>query len=302
MKSKNLKAYSLIEMSVVILILGFVIAGVIKGNDMIYEFRLQTARSLTANAPLQRMEGLTVWLETTSEKSFDKTADATSTTKNKVDAWYDLNPQRPNKMDFVQPTSSLQPALVNDSKMNNLPVLLFDGIDDNIYRLNVLGSDFTQRDQITVFFVQKYSPLQPSMLFTWIPASTGQRMTHHSQWVNGDTYWDFSDAGGAGGRINISTAGKYTDMGNITTLIRKPSGVGNIKMNGHKLFSTDAAQTGILDVTASSTFYIGAQVANANAFNGTLGEVIIFNRALKEGEVEAVEKYLSQKWGIKLIP
>jgi hypothetical protein len=31
-----------------------------------------------------------------------------------------------------------------------------------------------------------------------------------------------------------------------------------------------------------------------------MGEIIIFNRALKTEERKAVEKYLGQKWGIKV--
>ncbi len=303
MKFRNLtarKAFSFMEISVVILMIGLLIAGISKGTDMIGDFRIQTARNLTKSAPMLRMSGLTVWLDTVSKESFDIEVDVKDSTKNKVSAWNDLNPLSNNKFDMIQPTASLQPTLINDPKMNNLPVFLFDGVDDNFYRLNVLGSDFSQSDQVTMFFVQNFSPLQPSMLFIWLPASTGQRITHHSQWVDGETYFDFPDPGS--GRIHTNTAGKYANMGDITTLIRKPTGVANIRINSHNLFSTDTAQTGILDVTASSTFYIGSQTDNANAFNGNIGEVIIFNRALKEGEINSVEQYLSQKWGIKLIP
>jgi len=289
------------EISVVILMIGLLIAGISKGTDMIGDFRIQTARNLTKNAPMLRMSGLTVWLDTVSKESFDIEVDVKDSTKNKVSEWNDLNPLANNKFDLMQPTSSLQPTLVIDSKMNNLPVFLFDGVDDNFYRLNVLGSDFSQSDQVTIFLVQKYTPMQASMTYAWVP-SNGQRMIYHSQWTDGNTYFDFSDGLLGTGRLSTSTIGQYINMGDITTLIRKPTGVANIRINSHKLFSTDAPQTGILDVTASSTFYIGAQIDNANAFNGNLGEVIIFNRALKEGEINSVEQYLSQKWGIKLIP
>jgi len=292
------------EISVVILMIGLLIAGISKGTDMIGDFRIQTARNLTTNAPMLRMSGLTVWLDTVSKESFDIEVDVKDSTKNKVSEWNDLNPLSNNKFDMIQPTASLQPTLINDPKMNNLPVFLFDGVDDNFYRLNVLGSDFAQTDQITMFFVQNFSPLQTSNLFTWLPGGLEvQIIRYHSQWTDGNTYFDFPH-GTSTGRIYTTLDNKYTNVGNITTLIHKSSGVGNIRTNGHKLFSTDTAQTAVIDTSSSATFYIGAQiVANAtNPFKGNLGEVIIFNRALKEGEINSVEQYLSQKWGIKLIP
>ena len=136
MKFRNLtarKAFSFMEISVVILMIGLLIAGISKGTDMIGDFRIQTARNLTKSAPMLRMSGLTVWLDTVSKESFDIEVDVKDSTKNKVSAWNDLNPLSNNKFDMIQPTASLQPTLINDPKMNNLPVFLFDGVDDIFY-------------------------------------------------------------------------------------------------------------------------------------------------------------------------
>ena len=63
------KAFSLIEISMVILVIGILIAGISKGIDMVYDMRLATARALTDKAPMFGMENLELWLETTSENS-----------------------------------------------------------------------------------------------------------------------------------------------------------------------------------------------------------------------------------------
>jgi hypothetical protein len=35
-------------------------------------------------------------------------------------------------------------------------------------------------------------------------------------------------------------------------------------------------------------------------YDGDIGEIIIFDRALKTEERQSIEKYLGQKWGIKI--
>ena len=72
MKNFHKKAFSLVELSMVILIIGILIAGVSQGIDLYQDMRLATARSLTQNSRVNRIEDLTMWFEATSEKSFEK--------------------------------------------------------------------------------------------------------------------------------------------------------------------------------------------------------------------------------------
>ena len=60
------KAFSLIEISVVIVIIGILIAGISNGIDLYQDYRLTSARNLTKNAPISRIPDLKLWLETTS--------------------------------------------------------------------------------------------------------------------------------------------------------------------------------------------------------------------------------------------
>ena len=55
---KNLhKAFSLIELSIVVLIIGILIAGITQGSRLVRQSRLVVARSLTQNASLLLMPG-----------------------------------------------------------------------------------------------------------------------------------------------------------------------------------------------------------------------------------------------------
>ena len=67
MKNFHKKAFSLVELSMVILIVGILIAGVSQGIDLYQDSRLATARSLTKNSRVGRIPDLVSWYETTNE-------------------------------------------------------------------------------------------------------------------------------------------------------------------------------------------------------------------------------------------
>ena len=135
MKNNFKKAFSLIEISMVILIVGILIAGISKGLDLVNDMRIATARALTDKAPMFGMENLEMWLETTSENSL---ATGTGTSfanvanppnKKEIGRWNDINPTLidPNyKNHAVQGNINFQPLYVQDG-INGLPTLLFDG-------------------------------------------------------------------------------------------------------------------------------------------------------------------------------
>ena len=97
MRKSNLRlqAFSLVEISVVIIIIGILIAGVTQGARLIDESRLKTARDLTVNSRINSMEQLVFWYEPTLVSSFSK-ADAVDGAR--VSQWNDNNPQSTTKL------------------------------------------------------------------------------------------------------------------------------------------------------------------------------------------------------------
>ncbi len=67
---KSHKAFSLIELSIVILVIGILIAGVVQGTSMVKKSQLVIARNLTKNSPVSRIKDLAAWYETSLESSF----------------------------------------------------------------------------------------------------------------------------------------------------------------------------------------------------------------------------------------
>jgi len=95
--NKKYRAFSLIEISVVILVIGILIAGVSSGIDLYNEMKIATARNLTNNSRVGRIPDLVAWYETTLKKNFSTGTstyqDVENITKNtKINRWKDINP------------------------------------------------------------------------------------------------------------------------------------------------------------------------------------------------------------------
>ena len=67
---KNLKSgFSLIELSIVVLIIGIIIAGITQASRLVRVSKLSSARTLTQSSPVAGISDLVAWWETTLEKS-----------------------------------------------------------------------------------------------------------------------------------------------------------------------------------------------------------------------------------------
>lgn len=108
-------AFSLIELSIVILIIGILIAGVTQGSRLVSEMRLATARNMTQNSPVASIPGVVLWLEPTLEKSFDIAEQEDGLT---ITNWYDINPQSTYKINLTQSTSARRPNYRSNSVNN----------------------------------------------------------------------------------------------------------------------------------------------------------------------------------------
>ncbi|MCE3255904.1 MAG: hypothetical protein K0R25_1398 [Rickettsiaceae bacterium] len=62
-QNKPKLAFSLIELSVVILVIGILVVGITKGMSIMRSAKLQSAQSLTQSSPVALIDGLKLWLE-----------------------------------------------------------------------------------------------------------------------------------------------------------------------------------------------------------------------------------------------
>jgi len=80
------KAFSLIELSAVIVIIGILIVGAMIASDLVKKSKIAAAQSLTKASPIAGIQDNALWLESSGESSFK---DTETSTGDAVTTWYD---------------------------------------------------------------------------------------------------------------------------------------------------------------------------------------------------------------------
>jgi prepilin-type N-terminal cleavage/methylation domain-containing protein len=276
--------FSLIELSVVILVIGVLVLGVTQGSRIISESKLKSARALTNSSPVNSNSNLVLWLETTSDKSFSNSVANGSLVAN----WNDINPQASNKNNGSQANASLQPTYYK-SRINNLPALNFESDYIGFDGTPIVGTDYT------IFVVEQRRSSASALYF--IGGSVGGVNNSNLHLGYSDNTTIAFRQGGNDVNISNAVTGYATPITRIHTFSFN-SGLGkSYSLNGTSFVASDGATQGLVAFSGAS---IGGRPSNENYYIGDIGEVIIFNRYLTNREKVDIEKYLGQKWGIKI--
>ena len=301
MKNLHKKAFSLIEISMVILIIGMLIAGISQGIDLYQDMRIATARSLTQNSRVNRIPDLVSWYETTGENVFS--AGTTSfqniekiQANQKINRWKDSNSNSILKYDATQTTSANQPKIIFDQD-TSLPIVRFDG---NPRYLALPDGTVPYGDsEYTIIFISKYDPscfdrcgVLGSGTYGTNNKTNAFRYTISSA-KNFYNYWWFIDIVSPENSIspnkfqififdyNKSKRNIYINGTNVTSLA-----------SSNRDSSKSNNTIGLTCLTGCS----GGQ----EFLIGSIAELIIYDRALLANERKSIETYLSKKWSIKL--
>jgi prepilin-type N-terminal cleavage/methylation domain-containing protein len=293
------KAFSLIEVSVVVLIIGILISGISTGIDLYQDFKLATARQLTQNSRVGRIDGLTLWLETTSEKSFEK---PNPNDGDLIGIWKDINPKSFGFF-LIQPNNANKPIYNRKFRDSVLPSLRFND-SQFIYKDNVVGNQLFDKNIITIFIVQYSLSSSMETSLSWTPlASPGVELSRLNLHIahNSRTYFDMWKSGEGSGRLEILNDGKYNYI-NRNTIFRFVRNQNYMAMftNGSEFGSMNSA-TSDVNINLVSQFTVGRLNSDPNyLLNGTISEIIIINRSLNSKEIMDIEEYLSKKYSIKI--
>lgn len=285
-KSPGKKAFSLFELSLVILICGLVIAGITQGSKLVKKSRRAAAGSLTQTSPVKDTENLLLWLETSLPTSFisSEARDATA-----ISIWHDLSQQKPNPLNANQATSANQPKFYADIFDGALPAVRFDGSNDF---LNFEGSNLAN-NAYTIFVVAQRSSNKDNNFFL-AGSSSATDANLKLGFSNNSTimHSHYSDD------ITYSTTAYSSPQQQIHTFWFNSVDGKKYWLNGGTTpEAADSSQT-----TALSSF-AGASIGNYtnnSYFQGDIAEIIIFTRSLKTEERQAIEDYLSKKYRIRI--
>ncbi|GDX35857.1 hypothetical protein LBMAG18_03680 [Alphaproteobacteria bacterium] len=281
-KSKLSKAFSLIELSIVILIIGILVAGVTQSSRLLNQMRLISARSQTLASPVPTIPNLISWYESVSDKSFDENQMSDQAL---LSNWYDINPTSTDKKNASQANDINKPQYSIDQG-TGLPVVKF--VDQDFFNLPNGTIPFANMPY-TIIFVSRtnsfcvcgvmgsgsYNNNNQTNAFRYDPAAG----VFYNYWFNVDL-----------GISNASVINKlqiYTFTYNLS--LREGFVDGVFKGSTP---SSNRASTSINN-TIGTTFTL-------EYMNGTIAEIIIFDRALKTEERKAIESYLGKKWRIPI--
>ena len=289
------RAFSLVEISIVILIVGVLVAGMTEGSKLFKKSKLRTARAMTKASYAASVEDMILWLDATAEGSMVNVSGlATVQNDEKIQTWNDVNPQVISKYSFVQSTDANRP-LYKDNGINGLPTLYFnaDGTQTNG---NALYSIFTfPSDQITIFVVMRpIVAANNGYIFDAFCSSPSTRI----YLLQSPTY-----------KVSLSTNGGGITDGSSATLNKNyvysataNASSGIIYRNGTQTISGTISHAAFTANFKKKGFIIGA-FSNGDStsnFDGYISEMILYSRVLETEERKEIEKYLGKKYGIQV--
>ena len=206
-----------------------------------------------------------------------------------VSAWNDKSGTGNN---VTQSTAANMPQLVAAaSGINGRSVIGFNGTSDD---LQTAGDFVSYVEPRTTIFLALKQGSQPEFVFSMWGApntsNTTQRFAFTDPWAtSSDIYWDYGNW--SNDRIAISsnqwTGAHVAEMGGDET-----AGTSYLSLDGTQVGSI----TGVTTPPAfTSPLYIGE--FGTVYFNGSIGEMLVYSRALSPSEAQDVEGYEAWKWG-----
>lgn len=300
MTKKLNHAFSLIELSIVILIVGVLMSAIGQGLDLLADMKVAAAKQLTQSSRVASLKNLELWMETTMESSFTPTEAADSSS---VTTWYDLNPQVSNKNNAVQTESAKKPVYAG-SAINGMPALRFNGTSSY---LKFTGQGFYSGSAgATTFVVATHSGSDTGSVFR----SSALFVSIGLGSVTGDTTTvkcgrSYNSATSSAGSFSPASAPAITKGQPVICTSRYNGAQVQGWTNGASPDTADSLTGNIAAATSdvaigALTTTVGATTNSSEHLSGYIGEIIFFSRALSQKEMDVVETYLSKKWGIKI--
>ncbi len=282
----NRKAFSLLEVSFVLLIIGIIVAGITLSTNLIKRSRIASAQALTEKSPIISIQNSALWLETSFSSnvtSSDFNGDEVSDNA-KLDGWND-NRKLQDKVEV----ESVGTGPVYANTINYIPAVKFENSDSNY--LQVKDASFLNGSDYTIFVVEKRNVEGGNNFFIGDSSNSsadGSLLLGYS----GDSKVIHSHSGLGASNLSsynsgVSDYGSSEEEARVFAFVHSAT-EGNLMYVNGVLTSSDSGATGHL--TGVTSLAIG------KGYSGEVGEVSVFTRALNNTERKSIEDYLGVKW------
>jgi len=299
MHKKQRRAFSLFEISIVILIIAVLIGLVTSGARVMSAHRIYTARALTRSGPVTTIPNLVFWIDASAEGVLTNRNGSLEISNNDtIKSWKEPAYLTRDRVSCTESTQANQPSYILNG-LNGLPVVRFDSNGSGSMKLscNVMGGISTENTIFTVFrWVSSNASYGNSNFFVLF--GTGSIQSLNSI----DTAGVFTFSNWNGSDVDILTTNVTVGQNNIMTRVSNPTtNVSTLYANGSSIATATATMDGTYSTPDTSiSITLGNFPSETRTFGGDIAEIIMYDRALNNEERQAVEKYLSKKWAIQL--
>ena len=271
------RAFSLIEISIVIVIIAIFSVGVIGSKHLIKKSRISTAHSLSKNSPISSIKDNALWLESSLEDiAFIDNIDAYD--GDNLSSWGDISYNQ-NKV-LVRSVGN-GPTYANT--INYIQAVQFSGsLSDHLL---IEDASFLNNSDYTIFILEKRESASDNNYFIGDVANVEDNETLLLGYVT-DSLVVHSQGPSNQYNAGLESYASYSDKPRLFAFMSDSNKGKKIYING----VLAAQSSNIEQLSGIDTLPIG------KGYNGEIGEIVIFTRALKKVEREEIENYLGTKW------
>ena len=225
-------------------------------------------------------ENLQLWLR----------ADSVEITADKVSRWYDLSP---NEYPIVQNTEAARPLKIDDA-LGGQPVIQFNGTSTYLDGGDILDLEMNSH---TIFFLSIVN-FNRGVFISKSSSNVNLANRYHLSIYDGTFYYDYYDLQKKTISIPNFSLNKYQIVSAVND---RTTSKNEIYINN--TFKSNVLINGSHNLNSTYNFIIGA-INNSTGgvppagiyLNGSIAEIIIYNRLLSEEERNSVETYLMDKY------
>ena len=291
-KKVQRRAFSLIELSVVMVVIGFLIVGITAGSVMIETSNLASSRALTMQSPVSTIPNLVVWYESSTKESF---VAGQNIDGQQLTTWYN---REPSGFLTKNNLTTIATSTYNKAGINNIPVVNMD-VAGNMALANFSGSAPTTSTVIIVF--KPTESITNDIFYTIADAGVLANPTSSISIANNRVCLDTSSI-----TLIPSTPVCSSTTTNPAAFVTNGTYILVVYFDGasSKVFVNNITEVGGSGATLSlganplNGLTIGSNKSGASGIAAEISEVIVYGRVLKDTERQDVMSYLSKKYKI----
>ncbi len=319
-KNKLFKqAFSLIEVSIVIVIIGILIVGIIKGKDLYIAAKASTAKNLTTNSHIVRIKSLSAWYES-SANDFglgDKLKDEAS-----IETWSDISPfgkglsRGATAISCQKDGSNSNGCIYREDGLANIPAISFSNDANFTGDTNFSASnDYTM---LLVFSLKNMATNQRiikigDISINYIAASesdTSKLLIASATTVDLTTTVSSAELSDFTSKCQSVTdsflcavviSKKYTSATDTATNFSKIY-VNNTKnyLLSDKVLPTFTGKSKLF-IAGPKNISVEGSIPAVSSFSGNIAEIALFNDSFTQKEIDKLMKeYIAKKYSVSI--